>query len=120
MLFIIVGVLLAVLGVWAGLNSDFFRHFLCGMCLTCFGALIVLFGIFITTNPITTYYLEAGPLAYNYEANLTYFTSAEGQFKAEGIYPENTYLLTMDNNGTSDKVDDIVLVIWEPSKGEVG
>ena len=73
-----------------------------------------------TNTTFDTYYLEAEPLAYNYEANLTYFTSIEGQFKAEGIYPENTYLLTMDNNGTSDKEDDIVLVIWEPSKGEVG
>ena len=75
----------------------------------------------INTNTASDiYYLEAEPLAYNYEANLTYFTSAEGQFKAEGIYPENTYLLTMDNNETSDKKDDIVLVVWEPSKGEVG
>ena len=73
-----------------------------------------------TNTTFDTYYLEAEPLAYNYEANLTYFTSAEGQFKAEGIYPENTYLLTMDNNGTNDKEDDIVLVVWEPSKGEVG
>lgn len=71
-------------------------------------------------NISTTYYLEAEPLAYNYEANLTYFTSAEGQFKAEGIYPENTYLLTMDSNGTSDKKDDTVLVVWEPSEGEIG
>ena len=120
MLFIIVGVLLVILGTWAGLNNDCFRHFFCGMCLASIGALIALFGIFITVNPTTTYYLEAEPLAYNYEANLTYFTSAEGQFKAEGIYPENTYLLTMDNNGTNDKEDDIVLVVWEPSKGEVG
>lgn len=75
----------------------------------------------INTNTTSdTYYLEAEPLAYNYETNTTYFTSAEGQFKAEGIYPENTYLLTMDNNGTSDKEDDVVLVVWEPSKGEVG
>ena len=120
MLFIIVGVLLATLGTWAGLNNDCFRHFFCGMCLASIGALMALFGIFIIINPTTTYYLEAEPLAYNYEANLTYFTSTEGQFKAEGIYPENTYLLTMDNNGTSDKKDDTVLVIWEPSEGEVG
>ena len=120
MLFIIVGVLLATLGTWAGLNNDCFRHFLCGMCLASIGVLIALFGGFAVSNPVTTYYLEAEPLAYNYEANLTYFTSAEGQFKAEGIYPENTYLLTMDNNGTSDKKDDTVLVVWEPSEGEVG
>lgn len=121
MLFIIIiGILLAVLGIWAGASAKYLRHFLCGMCLGCIGALIALFGIFITVNPATTCYLEAEPLAYNYEANLTYFTSAEGQFKAEGIYPENTYLLTMGNNGTSDKEDDIVLVVWEPSIAEVG
>ena len=120
MFFIIVGVLLTALGTWAGLNNDCFRHFLCGMCLGYIGAVMALFGLFDMTNPTTTYYLEAEPLAYNYKANLTYFTSTEGQFKAEGIYPENTYLLTMDNNRTSDKVDDIVLVVWEPSKGEVG
>ena len=120
MFYIIIGIFLAVLGIWAGIYTDYFRHFLCGMCLTSIGALIALFGIFIIANPVTTYYLEAEPLAYNYEANLTYFTSAEGQFKAEGIYPENTYLLTMDNNGTSDKEDDIVLVVWEPSVAEVG
>ena len=120
MLFIIVGVLLATLGTWAGVYSNCFRHFLCGMCLTSIGTLIALFGCFTISNPVATYYLEAEPLAYNYEANLTYFTSAEGQFKAEGIYPENTYLLTMDNNRTSDKEDDIVLVVWEPSEGEVG
>ena len=120
MFFIIVGVLLAVLGTWAIISSGYVCHFLCGMCLASIGAITALFGIFITANPTTTYYLEAEPLAYNYETNLTYFTSAEGQFKAEGIYPENTYLLTMDNNRTSDKEDDIVLVVWEPSKGEVG
>ena len=120
MFHIIIGILLVVLGAWTIISSDYFRHFLCGMCLWYIGAVMALFGIFDTINSTTTYYLEAEPLAYNYEANLTYFTSAEGQFKAEGIYPENTYLLTMDNNGTSDKVDDIVLVVWEPSKGEVG
>ena len=73
-----------------------------------------------TNTTFDTYYLEAEPLAYNYETNTTYFTSAEGQYIAEGIYPENTYLLTMNNNGTSDKEDDIVLVVWEPSEGEVG
>ena len=83
-----------------------------------FGVLSVILGFWLASS--TTYYLEAEPLAYNYETNLTYFTSAEGQFKAEGIYPENTYLLTMNNNGTSDKEDDIVLVVWEPSKGEIG
>ena len=115
---IIIGVLSVILGFWVGAHADKISHLLCSEITVCFGAVMVFFGFcFMET---TTYYLEAEPLAYNYEANLTYFTSAEGQFKAEGIYPENTYLLTMDNNGTSDKKDDIVLVVWEPSKGEVG
>lgn len=120
MIYIIVGVTFMLLGIMGLGFADYLTHFLCGLCLTCCGMFLVYFGYWCITNPTTTYYLEAEPLAYNYEANLTYFTSTEGQFKAEGIYPENTYLLTMDNNGTSDKVDDIVLVIWEPSKGEVG
>ena len=115
---IIFGVLSGTIGLIALTYADKIGQYLCSVITVCFGAVMVFFGFcFMKT---TTYYLEAEPLAYNYEANLTYFTSTEGQFKAEGIYPENTYLLTMDNNGTSDKVDDIVLVVWEPSKGEVG
>ena len=115
---IIFGVLSVILGFWVGAHADKISCLLCGGFTAWFGVAMMIFGFQLVNN--TTYYLEAEPLAYNYEANLTYFTSTEGQFKAEGIYPENTYLLTMDNNGTSDKVDDIVLVIWEPSKGEVG
>ena len=120
MFYIIVGVTFMLLGIMGLGFADCLTHFLCGLCLTCCGMFLVYFGYWCITNSTTTYYLEAEPLAYNYEANLTYFTSTEGQFKAEGIYPENTYLLTMDNNGTSDKKDDIVLVVWEPSEGEVG
>lgn len=115
---IIFGVLSVTIGLIVLVYADKISQFLCSAITVCFGAVMVFFGFcFMET---ATYYLEAEPLAYNYEANLTYFTSTEGQFKAEGIYPENTYLLTMNNNGTSDKKDDIVLVVWEPSKGEVG
>ena len=116
---IIIGVISIFLGVWISAYADYVRHqYLCSAITVCFGAFMVYTGFILMGT--TTYYLEAEPLAYNYEANLTYFTSTEGQFKAEGIYPENTYLLTMDNNETSDKKDDTVLVVWEPSKGEVG
>ena len=123
--FIIFGIAFICIGIATALNSKFVYQAVCGVFLATTGIVSVAF-TFSTwyTNDYssysTTYYLEAEPLAYNYEANFTYFTSTEGQFKAEGIYPENTYLLTMGNNGTSDKEDDIVLVIWEPSKGEVG
>ena len=123
--FIIFGIAFICIGIATALNSKFVYQAVCGVFLATTGIVSVAF-TFSTwyTNGYpsysTTYYLEAEPLAYNYETNITYFTSAEGQFKAEGIYPENTYLLTMDNNGTSDKEDDIVLVVWEPSEGEVG
>ena len=112
------GVLGVIIGIQVGDHANKLSHLCCDGFTAWCGARIVFFGFGLTSS--TTYYLEAEPLAYNYKTNLTYFTSTEGQFKAEGIYPENTYLLTMDNNGTSDKEDDIVLVIWEPSKGEVG
>ena len=115
---IIFGVLSVILGFWVGTHADKISRLLCGGFTAWFGAIMAFFGFWLASN--TTYYLEAEPLAYNYETNLTYFTSAEGQFKVEGIYPENTYLLTMDNNRTSDKEDDIVLVVWEPSIAEVG
>ena len=115
---IVFGLISVTISLMALSYADKISQYLCSAITVCFGAFMVYTGfIFMGT---TTYYLEAEPLAYNYEANLTYFTSTEGQFKAEGIYPENTYLLTMDNNGTSDKEDDIVLVVWEPSEGEVG
>ena len=123
--FIIFGIAFICIGIATALNSKFVYQAVCGVFLASTGIVSVAFtfSTWYTNNYSsysTTYYLEAEPLAYNYEANLTYFTSTKGQFKAEGIYPENTYLLTMDGNGTSDKEDDIVLVVWEPSKGEVG
>ena len=123
--FIIFGIAFICIGIATALNSKFVYQAVCGVFLATIGIVSVAFtfSTWYTNNYSsysTTYYLEAEPLAYNYEANLTYFTSTEGQFKTEGIYPENTYLLTMDNNGTSDKKDDIVLVVWEPSEGEVG
>ena len=123
--FIIFGIAFICIGIATALNSKFVYQAVCGVFLATIGIVSVAFtfSTWYTNNYSsysTTYYLEAEPLAYNYEANLTYFTSTEGQYTAEGIYPENNYLLTMDNNGTSDKKDDIVLVVWEPSKGEVG
>ena len=120
--YIFIGIILVIIGIGIAFLTNYSHSFFCGWMVMIVGIILFGFGIFSfeTNNPTTTYYLEAEPLAYNYETNLTYFTSAEGQFKAEGIYPENTYLLTMDNNGTSNKEDDIVLVVWEPSEGEVG
>ena len=120
--FIVFGIAFCCIGVATALTSERVHQELCGVWLGVTGVVLIAFTLYTwyTNGYSTTYYLEAEPLAYNYEANLTYFTSTEGQFKAEGIYPENTYLLTMNNNGTSGKEDDIVLVVWEPSIAEVG
>ena len=115
---IVFGLISVTIGLIAITYADKISQYLCSAITVCFGAFMVYTGFILMGT--TTYYLEAEPLAYNYEANLTYFTSTKGQFKAEGIYPENTYLLTMDNNGTRDKKDDTVLVVWEPSIAEVG
>ena len=115
---VVFGLISVTIGLIALVYADKISQFLYSAITVCFGAVMVFFGFcFMET---TTYYLEAEPLAYNYETNTTYFTSAKGQYTAEGIYPENTYLLTMDDNGTNDKEDDVVLVVWELSKGEVG
>ena len=119
-IYIIISIISIFLGIWIGFRADYLYQLIGGICLAFCGMVLTCICLFYINGPTTTYYLKAEPLAYNYETNLTYFTSAEGQFKTEGIYPENTYLLTMDNNGTSDKEDDIVLVVWEPSEGEVG
>ena len=116
--YIVFGLISVTISLMALTYADKISQYLCSVITVCFGVFMAYTGFILMGT--TAYYLEAEPLAYNYEANITYFTSTEGQFKAEGIYPENTYLLTMDNNGTSDKKDDTVLVVWEPSKGEVG
>ena len=117
---IVVGIISMFVGIWTIAHADYLHQLLGGICSAFCGIVLTFICLFDIAIPTPTYYLEAEPLAYNYETNLTYFTSTEGQFKAEGIYPENTYLLTMDSNRTNDKKDDIVLVVWEPSKGEVG
>ena len=110
MFFIIVGVLLATLGTWAGIYSNCFRHFLCGMCLTSISALIALYGCFIISNPVITNSLEAEPLAHN--QTQTVFATEEGTYLADGLYPDGTYLLTVDGKD--------VLVVWQAVDGENG
>ena len=103
---VVFSVFSVILGLWVGICADKISRLLCGVFTAWFGAMIVFFGFWLASG--TTYYLEAEPLAYNYEANLTYFTSIEGQFKAEGIYPEDACWLTVGNDGRSGKEDDIV------------
>lgn len=61
-------------------------------------------------NSIDTKYIPAEPLAHN--QTQTVFTTGEGTYIAEGLYPDGTYLLTVDSKD--------VLVVWQAVDGEVG
>lgn len=61
-------------------------------------------------NSYDTEYIPAEPLAYN--QNQTVFTTDEGTYIADGLYPDGTYLLTVDGKD--------VLVVWQAVDGEVG
>ena len=61
-------------------------------------------------NSIDTQYIPAEPLAYN--QTQTVFTTDEGTYLADGLYPNGTYLLTVDGKD--------VLVVWQAVDGEVG
>lgn len=62
------------------------------------------------SNSIDTEYIPAEPLAHN--QTQTVFTTDEGTYIADGLYPDGTYLLTVDGKD--------VLVVWQVVDGEVG
>lgn len=53
-------------------------------------------------------YISAEPLAYN--QTQTVFTTDEGTYITDGLYPDGTYLLTVDGKD--------VLVVWQAVEGE--
>ena len=61
-------------------------------------------------NSIDTKYIPAEPLAHN--QTQTVFTTDEGTYLADGLYPDGAYLLTIDGKD--------VLVVWQAIDGEVG
>lgn len=63
-------------------------------------------------NVYDTQYLPAEPLAYNQTQTQTVFTTDKGTYIANGLYPDGTYLLTVDGKD--------VLVVWQAVDGEVG
>lgn len=61
-------------------------------------------------NSIDTDYIPAEPLAHN--QTQTIFATDKGAYLANGLYPDGTYLLTVDGED--------VLVVWQAVGGEVG
>ena len=83
--------------------------FLFGFILTIFGVIGFL-GLDELVNNDNSQYIPAEPLAYN--QTQTVFTTDEGTYLADGLYPDGTYLLTVDGKD--------VLVVWQAVDGEVG
>ena len=77
-----------------------------------FGLLLIVVGFVATVeNPYdNNQYIPAEPLAHN--QTQTVFTTGEGTYLANGLYPDGTYLLTVDSKD--------VLVVWQAVDGEVG
>lgn len=83
--------------------------FLFGFILTIFGVIGFL-GLDELVNNDNSQYIPAEPLAHN--QTQTVFTTDEGTYIADGLYPDGTYLLTVDGKD--------VLVVWQAVDGEVG
>ena len=66
-------------------------------------------GIGVLTENLS-YYLPAEPLAHS--QTQTVFTTDEGTYIADGLYPDGTYLLTVDGKD--------VLVVWQAVDGAEG
>lgn len=60
-------------------------------------------------NSIDTKYIPAEPLAHN--QTQTVFTTDDGTYLADGLYPDGIYLLTVDSKD--------VLVVWQAVDGKV-
>ena len=86
-----------------------FIIFLFGLILTIFGVIGFL-GLEELIGNDNSQYIPAEPLAYN--QTQTVFTTDEGTYLADGLYPNGTYLLTVDGKD--------VLVVWQAVDGEVG
>lgn len=81
---------------------------------TVIGFITFIFGIstlvFLEDGYGSTAYVHAEPLSYN--QTKTVFTTDKGMYIADGLYPDGTYLLTV--NGKD------VLVVWQAVDGDNG
>ena len=81
---------------------------------TVIGFITFIFGIstlvFLEDGYGSTAYVPAEPLAHN--QTQTVFTTDKSTYIANGLYPDGTYLLTVDGKD--------VLVVWQSVDGENG
>lgn len=103
---IIIVLIYSVKSMFLGAYDASWEVFLSGL----IGLIIGLIASFVPIKETTTQYIPAEPLAYN--QTQTVFTTNEGTYIANGLYPDGTYLLTVDGKD--------VLVVWQAVDGEVG
>ena len=89
-------------GAWEDSWGTFFNGLI--------GLIIGLIASFVPIMETTSEYIPAEPLAHNQAQ--TVFTTDEGTYLADGLYPDGAYLLTVDGKD--------VLVVWQAIDGEVG
>ena len=92
--------------ILSGVCETSLRTFFSGL----IGLVIGLIASFIPIRETTIDYIPAEPLAHN--QTQTVFTTDEGTYLADGLYPDGAYLLTVDGKD--------VLVVWQAVDGEVG
>jgi len=83
--------------------------FLFGLMLLIFGVIGIL-GLEELVDNNNSQCIPAELLAHN--QTQTVFATEEGTYLADGLYPDGTYLLTVDGKD--------VLVVWQAVSGEVG
>lgn len=84
--------------IFSGICEASLRIFFSGL----IGLIIGLIASFIPIKETTIDYIPAEPLAHN--QTQTVFTTDEDIFLVDGLYPEGTYLLTIDGNE--------ILAVW--------
>jgi hypothetical protein len=102
-------IILGVIIIFASAVDEEIAITLFGVMLSSFGVIGLLgFRELIDNN--NSQYIPAEPLAHN--QTQTVFTTDEGTYIANGLYPDGTYLLTVDGKD--------VLVVWQAVDGEAG
>lgn len=103
--FIVLGIIIMV---YSAIDEEI-TVTLFGLIVSSFGV-VGLLGLKELAYSDNSQYVPAEPLAYN--QTQTVFTTDEGIYLADGLYPDGTYLLTIDSKD--------ILVVWQAVDGEVG
>lgn len=96
--------------IFEGITNEQIGIILFGLILLIFGSMGIL-GLGKLTDNNNSQYIPAEPLAHN-QTQTVFITTDEDTYTVDGLYPDGTYLLTVDGKD--------VLVVWQAVDGEVG